>query len=64
MAKKTTFAGKSQAELAELEQKTRKELFDLQFQHATRKLANTSELSAKRKELARILTAKTAASAA
>ena len=64
MAKKTTFAGKSQAELADLEQKTRKELFDLQFQHATRKLANTSELSAKRKELARILTAKTAASAA
>ena len=64
MAKKTTFAGKSQAELAELEQKTRKELFDLQFQHATRKLANTSELSAKRKELARILTANTAASAA
>jgi ribosomal protein L29 len=64
MAKKTTFAGKSQAELADLEQKTRKELFDLQFQHATRKLANTSELSAKRKELARILTAKSAASAA
>lgn len=64
MAKKTTFAGKSQAELAEIEQKTRKELFDLQFQHATRKLANTAELSAKRKELARILTAKTAASAA
>lgn len=64
MAKKTTFAGKSQAELTELEQKTRKELFDLQFQHATRKLANTSELSEKRKELARILTARTAASAA
>jgi large subunit ribosomal protein L29 len=64
MAKKTTFAGKSQAELAELEQKTRKELFDLQFQHATRKLANTAELSEKRKELARILTAKNAASAA
>jgi large subunit ribosomal protein L29 len=64
LAKKTTFAGKSQAELAELEQKTRKELFDLQFQHATRKLANTAELSEKRKELARILTAKNAASAA
>lgn len=64
MAQKTTFSGKSQAELAELEQKTRKELFDLQFQHATRKLANTAELSAKRKELARILTAKNAASAA
>jgi len=64
MAKKTTFAGKSQAELAELEQKTRKELFDLQFQHATRKLQNTSELSAKRKELARILTAKSAVLAA
>jgi large subunit ribosomal protein L29 len=64
MAKKTTFAGKSQAELAELEQKTRKELFDLKFQHATGKLANTSELSAKRKELARILTARNAPSAA
>jgi large subunit ribosomal protein L29 len=57
-AKKTSFAGKSQADLAELEQKTRKDLFDLQFQHATRKLANTSELAEKRKELARILTAK------
>ena len=58
MAKKTSFVGKSQADLAELEQKTRKDLFDLQFQHATRKLANTSELAEKRKELARILTAK------
>jgi large subunit ribosomal protein L29 len=60
MAKKTTFAGKSQAELTELETKARKDLFDLEFQHATRKLANTSELGQKRKELARILTAKNA----
>ena len=37
---------------------TGKDLFDLNFQHATRKLANTSELADKRKELARILTAK------
>ena len=57
MAKTTSFAGKSQAELADREQKTRKDLFDLNFQHATRKLANTSELADKRKELARILTA-------
>ncbi len=62
MAKKTTFKDKSQTELASLEATARKELFDLQFQHATRKLANTSELSVKRKELARILTAKNAAS--
>ncbi len=61
MAKTETFAGKSQAELTELEAKARKDLFDLKFQHATRKLASTAELSAKKKELARILTAKTAA---
>jgi len=60
MAKKTTFAGKSQAELAELETKARKELFDLQFQHATRKITSSAELGQKRKELARILTAKNA----
>ncbi len=58
MAKRETFSGKSQAELAALEATARKELFDLQFQHATRKLASSAELSAKRKELARILTAK------
>ena len=61
MAKKETFAGKSQTELAALEADCRKALFDLQFQHATRKLASSAELSAKRKELARILTAKNAA---
>ena len=60
MAKKTTFAGKSEAELADLEAKTRKELFDMNFQHATRNLANPMELQAKRKELARVLTAKNA----
>ena len=61
MAKKETFAGKSQTELAALEADCRKALFDLQLQHATRKLASSAELSAKRKELARILTAKNAA---
>ena len=60
MAKKTTFAGKSETELADLEAKTRKELFEMNFQHATRNLANPMELQAKRKELARVLTAKNA----
>lgn len=63
MSTKTTFAGKSEAELAELETKTRKELFDLNFQHATRNLANPMELKAKRQELARVLTAKNATKA-
>ncbi len=60
MDKKTTFAGKSETELADLEAKTRKELFEMNFQHATRNLANPMELQAKRKELARVLTAKNA----
>lgn len=56
--KQNSFAGKSVAELTELEATARKELFDLKFQHATRPLANPMELTAKKKELARILTAK------
>jgi len=58
MSKENTFAGKSVAELTELEAATRKELFELKFQHATRPLANPMELKAKKRELARVLTAK------
>lgn len=53
-----TFASNSETELAEIESKTRKELFDLNFQHATRNLSNPMELKVKRRELARVLTAK------
>lgn len=60
MSKNITFVGKPESELADLETKTRKELFDLNFQHATRNLANPMELKAKRQELARVLTAKNA----
>jgi large subunit ribosomal protein L29 len=62
-SKKNPYAGKSAAELTEAEQNLRKELFDIRFQHATRKLANSSEISAKRKEIARVLTAKAQAKA-
>jgi large subunit ribosomal protein L29 len=57
-AQKNTYADKSQAELTEVEQTLRKELFDLRFQHATRKLPNPSEIKAKRREIARVLTAR------
>jgi ribosomal protein L29 len=61
MAKKISHTGKSESELVSLEAQLRKELFDLKFQHATRNLASSAELGVKRKELARVLTAKTAA---
>lgn len=63
MAKKTSYAGKPEAELAQTEATLRKELFDLKFQHATRNLASSAELGAKKKELARVLTAKASAKA-
>ncbi len=62
--KKTSYAGMQEAELTETEARLRKELFDLKFQHATRNLASSAELGAKKKELARVLTAKTAAKTA
>jgi large subunit ribosomal protein L29 len=61
MAKKTSYAGKTEAELSSTEETLRKELFDLKFEHATRNLASSAELGVKRKELARVLTAKNAA---
>lgn len=61
MAKKTSFADQSVEQLTQTEATLRKELFDLKFQHATRNLASSAELGAKRKELARVLTAKNAA---
>ncbi len=60
MAKKNDYAGKSIAELSATEAELRKALFDLQFQHATRSLAKPTEIGQKKKELARLLTAKNA----
>ncbi len=62
--KKTSYVGKPEAELIETETRIRKELFDLKFQHATRSLASSAEVGAKKKELARVLTAKTSAKVA
>ena len=61
MAKKISYSGQSATELEATEAKLRKELFDLRFQHATRCLASSAELSKMKRELARVLTAKTAA---
>lgn len=61
MAKKTSYADQSVEQLTQTEATLRKELFDLKFQHATRNLASSAELGGKRKELARVLTAKNAA---
>jgi large subunit ribosomal protein L29 len=60
MANKTDYASKSADELTKGETELRKQLFDLRFQHATRRLANPMELRAQKKELARLLTAKNA----
>jgi len=43
-------------ELREKEQTMRRELFDLEFKHGTRQLADTASLSRARKDLARLLT--------
>ena len=60
MAKKTDFASMSAEDLTKTEAELRKALFDLKFQHATRSLGNPTEIGAKKKELARLLTAKNA----
>lgn len=46
----------SNEELDEKLQETRKELFNLRFQHATGQLDNPKKLSLARREIARILT--------
>ncbi len=63
MAKKNDYTGQSATELEATEARLRKELFDLRFQHATRSLASSAELGNAKRELARVLTAKTAAKA-
>ena len=47
---------KTEAELHDQELKLRRDLFDLQFQHATRQLEDTASLSKTRRELACALT--------
>lgn len=63
MAKKTSYTGQSATELEATEAKLRKELFDLRFQHATRSLASSAELGKMKRELARVLTARSAVKA-
>jgi large subunit ribosomal protein L29 len=60
MANKTDYASKSADELTKSEGELRKQLFDLRFQHATRRLGNPMEIRQQKKELARLLTAKNA----
>ena len=60
MAQKTSYQGQSATELEATEAALRKELFDLRFQHATRSLASSADVGKKKKELARVLTAKRA----
>jgi ribosomal protein L29 len=60
MAKKNDYAGKSLDELNQTEAELRKALFDLKFQHATRSLSKPTDVGQKKKELARLLTAKNA----
>jgi large subunit ribosomal protein L29 len=48
-------------ELAAKSKELKKELFDLRFQNSTRQLGNPMEIRQKRKEIARTLTAHTAA---
>lgn len=46
----------SEEELAQAVESTRRELFNLRFQHATGRLADTGRLGILRRELARLLT--------
>ncbi|MGH7246310.1 MAG: 50S ribosomal protein L29 [Candidatus Levyibacteriota bacterium] len=56
-AKKVTdITGKSLGELQTMLKNARKELFSLRLDNEQRKLKNTSSLSIKRKEIARMLT--------
>jgi ribosomal protein L29 len=48
---------KTSAELRAEEERLRKEIFELQFKHSTRQLANPMALKASRHDLARVLTA-------
>jgi len=50
-------AGKTLAELKDEEARLRKDLFDLRFQHGTRRLMDTAAVKRARKDIARVLTA-------
>lgn len=52
-----TLMAKTSAELRAEEERLRKEIFELQFKHSTRQLANPMALKASRHDLARVLTA-------
>lgn len=53
---KNNVIGKTKQELATMLMDARKELFNLRLDNSQRKLKNTSSLTMKRKEIARILT--------
>ncbi|HSW88946.1 MAG TPA: 50S ribosomal protein L29 [Candidatus Saccharimonadales bacterium] len=53
---KNNLVGKTKQELATMIADGRKELFNLRLDNSQRKLKNTSSLTMKRKEIARILT--------
>lgn len=53
---KQTVLGKTKQELQAMLEVARKELFNLRLDNSQRKLKNTSSLTTKRKEIARILT--------
>jgi len=55
--KKNDLSGKTIAELKDEETRLRKELFDLRFQHGTRRLMDTASMKRMRKDIARVLTA-------
>ncbi|HSW97998.1 MAG TPA: 50S ribosomal protein L29 [Candidatus Saccharimonadales bacterium] len=54
--KKEGLLGKSKNELVKMLVDARKELFNLRLDNSQRKLKNTSSLTTKRREIARILT--------
>ena len=54
--KKNNLLGKNKNELQKMLEDARREFFNLRLDNSQRKLKNTSSLTTKRKEIARILT--------
>jgi large subunit ribosomal protein L29 len=55
--KMSDFKDKTLAELRDEEQRLRKELFDLRFNHGTRRLMDTASLKRTKRDIARVMTA-------
>ncbi len=58
MGKHDYLKEKNVAELAQEEERLRKELFDIEFKHSTRQLTNTMEIRTTRRAIARVVTLK------